>query len=445
VITATPDHDSQLRERLEALTNGKSDFWSFKHNSRREHGHGLFQYPAMTVPQLARVVLKEICEVHPEVQWVADPYSGSGTILTESMNRGLNFMGIDINPLAILLCRAKAGPFFIEALQKRIKEVKSAIEADKGHNVEVNFPNRDKWFRGDVQIALSRIKRAITRERAIWTRRFLWIALAETIRLTSNSRTSTFKLHTRPEEEIKERKIDVLDIFNKAVDRNFKLLKEQASYLRKKGWLYRGYYRGCVEILLNDIREIQCDKKCDIIITSPPYGDNATTVPYGQHSYLPLQWIDFADVHPFATDDYLASTHEIDSRSLGGSKRIDKSIHESLCNQSPTLAHFLTLLSNQPADRTKRVLAFFRDLDSCVEPILKMLHPGGLMIWILGNRKVGGSIVPLDKILTEFLLKQNAYQIIEIRRKISGKRMAPKNNIAETMSTETVLLFRKSM
>jgi hypothetical protein len=127
MIISTPRNDERVRARLAALTSTDRDYWSFEGDSRREHGHGLFQYPAMMVPQVARSVLEQACMVHPEIERVGDPFAGSGTILTESMLRGLSFSGTDINPLAILLCRVKSGPFFVDALAEKVQQVIAAI------------------------------------------------------------------------------------------------------------------------------------------------------------------------------------------------------------------------------------------------------------------------------------------------------------------------------
>jgi len=86
-----------------------------------------------------------------------------------------------------------------------------------------------------------------------------------------------------------------------------------------------------------------------------------------------------------------------------------------------------------------------RDLDGCLDPILKSLRPGGLMVWTLGNRKVGGIRVPLDCILEDLLNAHRATLLCKLTRRISSKRMAPKNSIAETMSSETILVMRKAM
>lgn len=445
MIISTPQNDKRLRDRLAALTSSGRDYWSFKGNSCREHSHGLFQYPAMMVPQVARSVLEQTCLVHPEIERVADPFAGSGTILTESMLRGLSFFGTDINPLAILLCRVKCGPFFIDALVEKVQHMIAGIEADTSSIVEVDFPNCDKWFRSDVQIALSKIRRAILRETSLWARRFFWIGLAEAVRFTSNSRTSTFKLHTRKEKEIQARNCDVIGIFKKTITRNLQHMRHQAEYLEGEGYLNHGHYRMKVEIALGDIRKVKQSNLSDIILTSPPYGDNGTTVPYGQYSYLPLQWMDLEDIDPAANADCIRSTSEIDTRSLGGRKRVKKTDCDELADRSSSFKHYIGRLKNQPADRINRVTAFFRDLDDSLGPILSGLRPGGLMVWILGNRKVGGRRVPFDTILSELLAGRHVKLLCELHRRISSKRMAPKNSIAETMSTETILVMRKAV
>jgi len=445
VIVATPQHNDRLRAGLKALSAHDRDYWSFRNNAHREHGHGLFQYPAMMVPQVARAVLNEACKVHPEIERVGDPFVGSGTMLTESMLRGLSFTGIDINPLAILLCRTKAGPFFIDALKEKAAEVNGRIHADRRSGVEIDFPNRDKWFRRDVQRALSKIRRAIVGERALWARRFFWIALAEAVRLTSNSRTSTFKLHIRCERERQSRDCDPIAVFRRTMNRNLNHLGVQASLLSCAGHLRQGRYKMTAEVTLGDSRQTRGHDQWDIVVTSPPYGDNATTVPYGQYSYLPLQWIDLADIDPGADAGCLRSTHEIDTRSLGGRKRVEITDQQVLSDRSVAFRRYLASLRDEPPDRAKRVTAFFRDLAACIDPVSRRLRAGGLIVWIIGNRKVGGRRMPLDDILAELLGSQNVLLLCRLTRTIPSKRMALKNNIADTMSTESILVMRKAV
>lgn len=397
------------------------------------------------VPQVARSVLQQLCEVHPDIERVGDPFAGSGTILTESLLRGLSFCGTDINPLAVLLCRVKAGPFFVEALAAKAADLLARVDSDTNTAIDIHFANQEKWFRSDVQVALSRIRRAIFREGSRWARRFFWIGMAEAVRLSGNSRTSTFKLHIRLSEDIAARTFDAIGVFRRAIERNLGHMKAQETCLREAGYLRRGHYYTPIDITLGDTRQSSGSALSDIILTSPPYGDNATTVPYGQYSYLPLQWIDLSDIDPGAGAEHLRSTHEIDARSLGGSWRIKQSDREHLADNSPAFRRCLAQLQKEPLDRSNRVTAFFRDLDSCLGSILQGLRPGGLMVWTLGNRKVGGQRIPLDTIVSELLATHRASLLCKLTRHISSKRMAPKNNIADTMSTEAILVMRKAV
>lgn len=443
MIQTTPYSDSSLKQRLLGLSEADEDYWSFQNNARREHSHGLFQYPAMMVPQVVQSVLEQVCTVHPEIQSVGDPFAGSGTILTESMFRGFNFRGTDINPLAVLLCKVKAGPFKVDDLSERAKKIEARIKEDRGTAIEVSFTNRDKWFNKGAQIGLSRIRRAVQCEDDIWVRRFLWVALAETIRRTSNSRTSTFKLHIRPQDKRTSQCSHVLSTFSKVLERNVGHIQGQVKQLTLRGHLNAGDYRRQVDIQFGDTRKVIRHAQDDIIITSPPYGDNTTTVPYGQHAYLPLQWLPFEDIDESLDNDLLCSTHEIDRRSLGGSRKVVDDDICSLADRSNMFKTFVDSLKFLPSDRTHRVTAFFRDLDNCLEPILAGLNSGGLMVWIIGNRTVGGKSVPLNGILSELFSARKVDMVCELRRRIPSKRMAVKNNIADTMSTETILVMRK--
>jgi hypothetical protein len=444
LITTTAQSDRKLWTRLDGLAGLDKDYWSFKENSRRGHGHGLFQYPAMMVPQMVKAILHEVTDVHPEIEWVTDPFAGSGTILTESMRKGLSFAGRDINPLAILLCRTKAGPFFLRALQAAMNELTAKIAVDRKRRFEADFVGIDKWFQPEVKLALSRIRRNIMRESSLSSRRFFWVALAETVRLVSNSRTSTFKLHVRPAKEIRCREVDAVAIFNRVLSRNFQNLESLVDELRENGLLDRGRYKGEIELGLEDSRIpfTKVEGKCDVLVTSPPYGDNGTTVPYGQFSFLPLAWINLADIDPAARAESLRTTHEIDFRSLGGSRRMKAGVAEALTDKSIALKRLLGRLSDEPADRALRVTIFFRDLSESLPLILKTLRPGGLMIWVLGNRRVAGKQVPLDRILVELLESLGAVPVATLKRRIHSKRMALKNNIAKTMSAETILVMR---
>ena len=438
--------DDRIANELHRLSHADEDYWAFRGRAARGQSQGLTQYPAMMVPGMQAVLIKVVTGVDRRVTRVFDPFAGSGTTLVESMRLGLNYEGQDINPLAVLLCRTKAGPFHVHRLENIAKEVVERASADRGSKIEAEFPGLNKWFCAVAINQLSRIRRAIRYVDHGWCRRVLWTGLAETVRLTSNSRTSTFKLHVRNKVDIESRNVNPLETFATVVSDMTTRLNEEAEVLRESRRLTtNGYYRGDLEIRLCDSTKLRPGARLqDLLITSPPYGDNTTTVPYGQYSYLPLQWIDLEDIDEGAHACCLRTTHEIDTQSLGGLRR--KAVQEAkhLLEISPSLKHTLSRLEAFPPDRGKRVAAFCRDLDRALRSAVAVLRSGAYLIWTIGNRRVGGEPIPTDAILEELLVAKGCRPVTKLERKIPSKRMATRNSIANTMRAEAILVFRKA-
>ena len=99
-----------LRDKFNSLTLESANHWDYRgtSNSERDYVHGFCTYPAMMVPKMQRELL-DVClqETGDSRLTLLDPFAGSGTILVEGMLRGLNVVGLDVNPLAILLCKVK--------------------------------------------------------------------------------------------------------------------------------------------------------------------------------------------------------------------------------------------------------------------------------------------------------------------------------------------------
>jgi hypothetical protein len=87
---------------VEALTAAQTD---------RETGdtftHPFHSYPARLHPATARVLVELIGDGAGRTQPIVDPFCGSGTVLVEARANGLRTIGSDLNPLAVLVARAK--------------------------------------------------------------------------------------------------------------------------------------------------------------------------------------------------------------------------------------------------------------------------------------------------------------------------------------------------
>lgn len=437
--------DGTVAASLAHLSESRPEYWSYDNASRALHAFDFFQYPAMMVPEMLHDLIATIAAADSKVKRVYDAFLGSGSVLTEAMMQGFDFTGTDVNPLALLIAKVKSGPFRPEFLGKKTDEFLERLPASVGTAIDIDFPGIDKWFSAKVIADLAALRHAIRQEKLLWCRRFLWICLAETVRLSSNSRTSTYKLHIRSTDDIKARAdLSAIKVYNHVLKKNLQTYGTIARILGDQGLLHYGRYTGQICLELGDSRSTASDDRFDLLITSPPYGDNVTTVPYGQHSYLPLQWIDLHDIDASVDVDCLRTTHAIDARSLGGIRSRALKDVESLCRVSPHLDSCLEALATEPKDRASRVATFSRDLEAAILPIMKRLRPHAYMVWVVGNRRVGGREVPTAAILREFLEFHGAVQVTTMERVIPVKRMAKKNAISSTMSKERILVFRKT-
>ena len=439
-------HDP-LNDQIRAIQEGQGDeFWSFKNATRRSGAHALIHYPAMMVPTLQGKLLEAIHLANPRIKEVLDPFVGSGTILVESMTRKLNFTGIDINPLAALACLAKSGPYFVSAFNKRSQVLLSRIQEDKNRKHYTLFEGRKKWFSDPVALALDKISRCIEQEPERWARRLYWLALAKVVRTSCNSRMSTYKLHIK--KEGMGLNVDPISLFKNVIKVFAVHIDYQHKTWKAQGLLYAGRYTGDVEIKLGDTRKLlnntKLHNKFDVIMTSPPYGDNATTIPYGQFSYLPMQWIKNDDISNDLAPHLLSNTHAIDTASLGGSLRNAIERGADLGNKYDAAKKFLKNMKCESSE-FKRFAGFFADLDSCLDQVCAVTKTQGYQTWTIGNRHMGGNRVPMEDILSEMLVTRGVNTIARIQRSIHSKKMANRNNVAPTMCVETILLARKTI
>lgn len=438
--------DDPLVEKIKAIQEGQNgDFWSFKNAARRTGAHALIHYPAMMVPTLQGKLLDAIKSATPGSKDVLDPFVGSGTILVESMSRGMNFTGVDINPLATLACLAKSGPYFVDAFEDKCEAIRVRIQVDAGRSFYTSFEGRAKWFSDSTSASLSKIARNIELEPQLWARRLFWLALAKVVRMSCNSRMSTYKLHAKKVGT--EAKVNPVVLFQKVLNAFSGHIRDQHTAWSREGLLQGGRYKESVVIQLGDSRKLLDDEtlkgKFDVVMTSPPYGDNATTIPYGQYSFLPMQWIATEDVSSDVDLHLLSNTHAIDSASLGGSRRHAAERGAALACKYETAKAFSEGMAVESSE-FKRFAVFFADLEHCLDKICNVTKTCGYQTWTIGNRHLGGRRVPMEDILDEMLAARRVVTVGRIRRSIHAKKMANRNNVSSTMNTETVLLARRS-
>ena len=194
----------------EKLNKYSKDYWDFQ-DYRKEAP--LVRYPAIMVAPMQECILREVINADSSIKNVLDPFSGSGTVLVEGQKLGLDVIGLDINPLAILLTQVQLEGVPANEIDTHNADLFARIVMLNGNVKPLCFTNVKKWFTDEVIASLSVIRQEIMGENDDRIRRFYWCCFAETVKKYSNTRTSTFKLHIKDEKHIAAQIDDSIDFF----------------------------------------------------------------------------------------------------------------------------------------------------------------------------------------------------------------------------------------
>lgn len=413
---------------VDRIEEKELDYWDFS-KTFSTGIHKISAYPATMVPDMQNELIRLIKLEDSNIENILDPFHGSGVTLVEGEKNGLEPIGIDINPLANLITTVKlkgVNKSYIKSANNRLKK----LLQDEAFQFEIHsFNNIEKWYREDFILTFSKIRSAVQKERYKYIRQYYWVCLINVLKKYSNTRSSTFKLHVKTQEDIESMVNQIEDDFVNNIETYFQYLPEYSSSKKINIFI------GKSEDVLSKID----DSSVDLICTSPPYGDNSTTVTYGQYSMLPIYWIDRKDMGKF-DESLIENYSSIDSNSLGGNFKKNR-----IENDSKILDNYLSLVS---VDKHNKVKNFISDYFEVLNELVRVLKKDKYLVLTLGNRRVDNKVVPLSAITEEYLVKNNLRLEISITRNIPQKRMPRKvsrvdNHSVESMNQEYIMIFKK--
>ena len=476
----TPMLTKQDSEIIKALKMLPMDYWDFKEEDTKKYTHGIHNYPAMMVCPISRNIIKLVQSIQP-VHSIFDPFAGSGTVLVEGMLSGINSVaGNDINPLALLLSKAKTTKLdynklrsicesVLNRIKKRIASNQRALEmvdsyiseelnldisSKKGWgdnapsflmdycslnalNIEIpNFKNIGYWFKPRVILELAIIKSEIEQVLDVDIRDYIFVAMSESIRLVSNRRNGEFKMFRMPSAKILSFNPNVYAEFSSILLRNVEKMKEFCDYLEQHSLSPKTTIYNNNSCTLKDVP----DDAFDLIVTSPPYGDSRTTVAYGEYSRLSLQWINLSNL----TEKEIM---QVDKTLMGGNKYRNGFEYTI---KSSTLRDSLSRIKDIDLERAGDVYSFYKDLNDSIKSIAAKTKSGGYQFWVVGNRTVKNELLQTDVIITELAPHYGLIPIYTIDRNIPSKVMPSRNSPTNeagktnvTMTMEHIVVLRK--
>ena len=189
--------------------------WEFPQSNASQSyaSHGFFRYFGKLPP----VVTGKIIDYAGPTGPVLDIMCGSGTTLVECCLRGVPSVGIDVNPLSILVSQVKTTSFDLDELQRlartvlndvdgRISDLPTigtpkrkssdqlsfALESPRnngsGHKLQVpNIRNMDYWFEPEIQQQLAAVSSVLDAIPKTTEKDFFTVAFLSLIRRVSNA------------------------------------------------------------------------------------------------------------------------------------------------------------------------------------------------------------------------------------------------------------------
>lgn len=409
--------------------------WDFIGENTKEYTHGFHTYPAMMIPQIARKLIEEYSTEETEILF--DPYMGSGTSLVEASLKGIRAIGTDLNPLARLIGKAKTTKYNINKLKENILKFKNEFiytEKYKSYTLDISdFNIIDSWFKEKNKIELGYIKGFINEIEDEKVKIFFLVSFTEIVRKVSLTRNNEFKLYKIAEEKREEFNPETFKLMLEKLEEN---LKGAEEYVRDLGEEEIEIYDFNTSISIPE--NILEERSVDIVVTSPPYGDSKTTVAYGQFSRLANEWLGEEQAG------------KVDAELMGGKKT--KEYH--LFNFEPLDSILEKYREKDLLNNKKRVLeviSFYDDYLSSITNVARIVKRGGIVAYVVGNRRVYDIELPTDEITKNFFERNGFTHIKTIIRNIPNKRMPQKTNPSNgkggpkvsTMTNEYIVILKK--
>lgn len=394
--------------------------------------HRIHPYPAMLHPLLVNHLIDTYAG-NGDV--VFDPFCGSGVTLVQAGVNGYESVGFDLNPMALLIARAKTATYRRKKLLEEFNDLSNTVYEGETSNHErrkIEVPplqNKDYWYSPDVVNDLGIIRYAL-KNRPYEYQDFFMTCFAFICRNQSFTRNGEFKRYRMKEEKLAKTKNEVFPRFFSHVHEMMDVFLD----IDIPGTTSR-------PMLANSERRIPSKIKYDLVVTSPPYGDSGTTVAYGQYMSFGSEWVSGLDIHNGKPQSY-----QIDRECLGKKGKLNDQLSEHTI-----LTNTIEQINSMDGRRANEVLYFFNGYYNAVSNIVKNLNDNGRVCFVVGNRTVKSVQIPMDQITASFLdsLGLNFEQIFvrEIHNKVMPSRNSPSNKVgskAKTMSNEYIVVFSNS-
>ena len=383
-------------------------------------------FPARMASEVALDALAGL----PPTSTVLDPMCGSGVVVRRALDSGHAGIGIDIDPLAVLMTRVWTSKIS-QSIQPDLglelaKRAKSLI----GTDIELPWIDQDQstvdyidfWF---LTPQREQIRALIAASRQLRGQRKNLVHLALSRIIVTKSKGASVAAdtsHSRPHRVRTENDFDVFTGFTTSFERLLRILRDSPV-------------QSGARVRQGDARTLRCitTASVDAVVTSPPY---LNAIDYLRGHKLALVWLGYPN----------SRIREVKSLGVGvpgqrkglDAERLDEIVR-------------LAIIGEPPADIRRMVMGYASDMRRCLKQTYRVLRRGGYAVYVVSNSVLRGSEIDTERIVSEaasdagFELEDRFTRDIPREHRYLPPPQATANDqLAARMRTESVLRFRKS-
>ena len=379
---------------------------------------------------------------------VCDPFVGSGTTAVECRLLGIPFIGIEICPLSAMITRTKSAfpsnpqllpnvidefiPFYKEkwnafvGTRNATNIPHDAVLQREGNNIP-HFPNVERWFTTEALLGSS-IAVEFGMEQEGFTREAVLVALSAKMRSIGNVDVDVVRAEYR---KTPRENVDVAKLLTNQLK---KMAQGISASLATHSELIGS--ESDITVQEGSVLDIELgERSISHIITSPPYGIEAISY-LRTHLLSYRSLVSYLGHNPYDTrDKTVGSEYLVEAGTDAGARAIAS---------SQTCRAFFS--KNQDADDPRRtaMMQFCDDMLTVGEKIARWLKPGGQLAFVIGNKRLGTEVIPMESIVTELFASSGLQTVDTIRHKLKTNNSNSQVPWQErTIQEEYIILFRK--
>lgn len=339
-------------------------------------------FPARMAPGIA---LEAIGESAKPLR-VLDPMAGSGTVLAVARSSGHRAIGVDLDPLAVLLASVWTRTVDAEKVRDKAAEVLDrAKDVFKGLSSGDAYPRGSDaetrkfiryWFDGYARRQLAALSGAIRRVQDEVTRDVLWCGFSRLIITKSSGASLAMDLsHSRPHKRFDYAPVKPFNRFTSAIE----MVVSNCPQPDK------GAVGPTTVIKLGDARRLSVESgSIDLVLTSPPY---LNAIDYMRCSKFSLVWMGRN------TDEL----RQIRGDSVGTEASSEEAVTSTWVqalikrlNLKPTLSSRDSALLSQ----------YIWDMSQALSEVARVLKVDGRAVYVVGDSTVRGTFVRNSSIVS---------------------------------------------